>query len=88
MLRNLLGHAKFILKYRTLKRIVVSRENAAKITVCHNGAEVELPRRCPHQGGPLDKGHIQNGRLHCPWHGCYYELDNKKFCPKTFVLQK
>ncbi len=25
--------------------------------------------KCPHQGGPLDQGTIENGFLRCPWHG-------------------
>ena len=24
---------------------------------------------CPHQGGPLGDGRIDNGVIHCPWHG-------------------
>ncbi len=25
--------------------------------------------KCPHQGGPLGEGSIENGLLRCPWHG-------------------
>lgn len=32
-----------------------------------------LDNRCPHQGGPLGEGTIENGYLICPWHG--YEYD-------------
>ncbi|UTW62278.1 Rieske 2Fe-2S domain-containing protein [bacterium SCSIO 12741] len=28
-----------------------------------------LNNRCPHQGGPLGEGSIENGLLRCPWHG-------------------
>ena len=28
-----------------------------------------LDNRCPHQGGPLGEGSIENGMLRCPWHG-------------------
>ena len=28
-----------------------------------------LDNRCPHQGGPLGEGSIENGWLRCPWHG-------------------
>src|SRR4029077_1320455 len=27
-----------------------------------------LDNRCPHQGGPLGDGQIENGYLICPWH--------------------
>jgi len=35
-----------------------------------------LDNRCPHQGGPLGEGSIENGLLRCPWHGWDY-------CPLT-----
>ena len=28
-----------------------------------------LDNACPHQGGPLGEGSIENGLLRCPWHG-------------------
>lgn len=31
-----------------------------------------LDNRCPHQGGPLGDGHIENGYVICPWHGYEY----------------
>ena len=41
-------------------------------TVCMTYFEGEfsaLDNRCPHQGGPLGEGSIENGMLRCPWHG-------------------
>lgn len=41
-------------------------------TVClthYNGGYAALNNRCPHQGGPLGEGSIENGYLRCPWHG-------------------
>ena len=35
-----------------------------------------LDNRCPHQGGPLGEGSIENDLLRCPWHGWDY-------CPLT-----
>ncbi len=32
-----------------------------------------LDNRCPHQGGPLGEGTIENGLLRCPWHGWDYD---------------
>jgi len=32
-----------------------------------------LDNRCPHQGGPLAEGSIENGLLRCPWHGYDYD---------------
>ncbi len=37
-----------------------------------------LDNRCPHQGGPLGEGSIENGLLRCPWHGFdYCPLDGR-----------
>lgn len=33
------------------------------------GAISALDNKCPHQGGPLGEGSIENGMLRCPWHG-------------------
>ena len=41
-------------------------------TVCmtHFGGQyAALDNKCPHQGGPLGEGSIENGWLRCPWHG-------------------
>lgn len=32
-----------------------------------------LDNACPHQGGPLGEGTIENGLLRCPWHGYDYD---------------
>ena len=44
------------------------------VGVYHKGREVRLKRRCPHQGGPLEKGKIEGDDLVCPWHGCHFSL--------------
>lgn len=38
----------------------------------HEGEFGALDNRCPHQGGPLGEGSIENGWLRCPWHGYDY----------------
>jgi len=38
----------------------------------YQGAYGALDNRCPHQGGPLGEGSIENGWLRCPWHGYDY----------------
>jgi pyruvate oxidase len=42
----------------------------------YDGRFGALENRCPHQGGPLGEGSIENGNLRCPWHGYDY-------CPLT-----
>ena len=40
-----------------------------------------LDNHCPHQGGPLGEGTIENGLLRCPWHGFDY-------CPLTGAVAR
>ena len=40
--------------------------------VHYDGQFSALDNRCPHQGGPLGEGSIENGLLRCPWHGYDY----------------
>ena len=42
----------------------------------YDGQYAALDNHCPHQGGPLGEGSIENGLLRCPWHGWDY-------CPLT-----
>jgi thiamine pyrophosphate-dependent acetolactate synthase large subunit-like protein/nitrite reductase/ring-hydroxylating ferredoxin subunit len=45
-------------------------------TLCmtrHQGRYGALDNKCPHQGGPLGEGSIENGLLRCPWHGWDYD---------------
>ena len=35
----------------------------------YDGSYGALDNRCPHQGGPVGEGSIENGWLRCPWHG-------------------
>jgi len=42
------------------------------------GSICALDNKCPHQGGPLGEGSIENGILRCPWHGWdYYPCSGK-----------
>lgn len=50
----------------------VSQVTCENWTVCMTnvgGTYAALDNRCPHQGGPLGEGSIENGMLRCPWHG-------------------
>ena len=38
----------------------------------YDGKISALDNKCPHQGGPLGEGSIENGLLRCPWHGWDY----------------
>ena len=50
-----------------VKAVSCGREN---ICLTHfQGKWAALDNACPHQGGPLGEGSIENGLLRCPWHG-------------------
>ena len=39
-----------------------------------DGAFCVLDGTCPHEGGPLGEGDIEDGRVVCPWHGYAFDL--------------
>ncbi|MCU7844440.1 MAG: Rieske 2Fe-2S domain-containing protein [Candidatus Thiodiazotropha sp. (ex Monitilora ramsayi)] len=54
----------------------VTTVTCRKKTLCmshHEGEYGALDNKCPHQGGPLGEGSIENGLLRCPWHGWDYD---------------
>ena len=57
-----------------VKTVVAGHKSLAMTHV--EGQYGALDNRCPHQGGPLGEGSIENGFLRCPWHGWDY-------CPLT-----
>ncbi|HYM08845.1 MAG TPA: Rieske 2Fe-2S domain-containing protein [Terriglobales bacterium] len=36
--------------------------------VMTNGSRRIVSRICPHEGGDLSAGYVENGRIYCPWH--------------------
>lgn len=54
----------------------VTAVNCKNRTLCMSrlkGKYGALDNKCPHQGGPLGEGSIENGLLRCPWHGWDYD---------------
>jgi nitrite reductase (NADH) small subunit len=39
-----------------------------------NGAVAVLDGTCPHEGGPLGEGSVEDGRVVCPWHGFAFDV--------------
>jgi thiamine pyrophosphate-dependent acetolactate synthase large subunit-like protein/nitrite reductase/ring-hydroxylating ferredoxin subunit len=50
-----------------VKTVTAGRESIALTRF--EGSYAALLNACPHQGGPLGEGSIENGWLRCPWHG-------------------
>lgn len=40
----------------------------------HQGEFFALDETCPHRGGPLHEGMVQEGVLACPWHLWQFDL--------------
>lgn len=54
---------------------------AGKRQVClthHKGKIGAIENKCPHQGGPLGEGQIENGWVICPWHAYEYDPQTGK----------
>lgn len=53
-----------------------------------------IENRCPHQGGPLGQGTIEDGKLRCPWHGFDFDpftgaaAGGPKFDVPTFPVKE
>jgi nitrite reductase (NADH) small subunit len=41
-----------------------------------NGEVTAMDNECPHNGGPLAEGMIEEGRVICPWHGWAFDRHN------------
>jgi nitrite reductase/ring-hydroxylating ferredoxin subunit len=49
-----------------MRELVV--EDVELVVVNLDGELTAFANRCPHQGGPLAKGKLQDGVIWCPWH--------------------
>ena len=48
--------------------------NGRPYAICNVGGEIHaLDGTCPHRGGPVGQGAINEGRVVCPWHA--WEFD-------------
>ncbi|NOX28447.1 MAG: Rieske 2Fe-2S domain-containing protein [Actinobacteria bacterium] len=54
-----------------VKTVVAGHKSLCLANV--DGTFGALDNHCPHQGGPLGEGSIENGWLRCPWHGYDYD---------------
>ncbi|MDN3642009.1 thiamine pyrophosphate-binding protein [Lutimonas halocynthiae] len=71
MSKQLIWH-KVLENKNALQENRVMTVNAGHTQVClthFKGKYNAITNKCPHQGGPLGEGSIENGLLRCPWHG-------------------
>lgn len=51
-----------------------------EIVIFHAGADFyALDNACPHRGGPLSEGELENGVVVCPWHGWQFKVNTGEF---------
>ena len=56
----------------------VCEVQAGKLALCVaklNGKIFALDNECPHEGGPLGEGVLEDGKVVCPWHGYAFDLN-------------
>lgn len=72
--------------------MTVTAEHTSICLTHYDGKFSALDNKCPHQGGPLGEGSIENGQLRCPWHGwdfCPHGGDSADYDDglKTFAIK-
>ncbi len=51
-----------------------------EIALFHAGGDFfALNNACPHRGGPLGEGDLENGVVVCPWHGWQFKVNTGEF---------
>jgi len=60
-----------------------------RVAIFNDGGKLyAISDQCPHAGGPLSGGFIENGRVTCPWHGWSFDLDPDKTDPPNDMICK
>ena len=56
-------------------RLVVSLPKGQDVVLFKiNGTVYALDNACPHMGGPLGEGEVENDVVTCPWHGWQFNI--------------
>jgi 3-phenylpropionate/trans-cinnamate dioxygenase ferredoxin component len=51
--------------------------NGTPVAVFNIGGDLRaIQSRCPHRGGPLERGSVTGREVTCPWHGSQFDLDS------------
>lgn len=55
---------------------LVTEVGDTHVAVFYNQGEYfALNNTCPHQGGPLGQGKVEDDCVFCPWHGWQFDLE-------------
>ena len=63
--------------------------NGEEICVFNVGGKMHAVEEiCPHQGGPMSEGTIEDGSIVCPWHSGKFDIETGKVSEESdFVKQ-
>lgn len=70
---------------KTEKKLIELDEKKILLTKVE-GAYYAISNKCPHMGGSLYKGTLQNGIITCPRHGAKYDAKTGKGVGKPKIL--
>jgi len=63
-------------------KLLETRVGRKRICLAHDQEEVRaFDAKCPHSGGPLAGGFIEEGLVVCPWHRMKFDMQTGD-CPK------
>jgi nitrite reductase (NADH) small subunit len=65
---------------------VVAGDRIVALYRCEAGV-FALDGICPHSGGPLANGKVQNQIVTCPWHGWQFNVTNGRHCLNANLTQ-
>lgn len=55
---------------------VVEEVDGTPVAVFRHRSEVyAFENVCPHQGGPVGEGKVEDGCVFCPWHGWQFDVE-------------
>jgi len=58
------------------------------VAIFRSGTEIfAMDGICPHSGGPLGEGSVQNGIVTCPWHGWQFQISTGQHCLNSRIRQ-
>ena len=61
--------------------VCVTVSGVALIVIRDGGAVYVTERTCPHEQADLGRGHVVDGRLHCPRHLAWFDLASGAISP-------
>lgn len=56
--------------------LVVNVDDEEIAIFYENGEYFAMNNVCPHQGGPLGDGKVEDNCVYCPWHGWEFDIES------------